>query len=94
MLGMTYLKLGRTVRAQRLLKSSFASLQLIKNSLSQTNQAIIDAGERLAHFHLLTNANEDFERVRESIREVEPNLENIPAFSRELVDRTLTTDSK
>ena len=94
LLGMTYLKLGRTFRAQRMLKSSFASLQSIKNPRPQTNQAIIDAGERLAHFHLLTNANEDAERVRESIREVEPNLENIPAFSRELVDRTLTTDSK
>ena len=94
LLGMTYLKLGRTFRAQRMLKSSFASLQSIKNPRPQTNQAIIDAGERLAHFHSLTNANEDAERVRESIREVEPNLENIPAFSRELVDRTLTTDSK
>ena len=91
---MTYLKLGRTVRAHRMLESSFVLHKSVKNSLPQTNQATIDAGERLAHFYLLTNANEDAERVRESIREVEPNLENIPAFSRELVDRTLTTDSK
>ena len=85
---------GRTFKAKRLLESSFASLQAISNPLPQTNQAIIDAGERLTHFYLLTNANGDAERVRELIREVEPNTENISAFSRALIGKTLTTDSE
>ena len=94
LLGMAYLKVGTTTPAKRLLESSFISLQLIDNPLPQASQATIDAGKRLEHFYKLTNANEDAERVSDLIKTIKSNTDNIPSFSRSLIDKTLTTDSQ
>lgn len=92
LLGMAYLKVGTTTPAKRLLESSFISLQMIDNPLPQTSQATIDAGKRLEHFYKLTNANEDAERVSDLIKTIKSNTNNIPSFSRSLIDKTLTTE--
>ena len=92
LLGMAYLKLGKTAEAKRQLESSFASLQVIDNPSPQTSQATIDAGKRLEHFYLLTNANEDADRVSDTIKTIKSNTDRIPSFTRSLIDKTLTTE--
>ena len=93
LLGMAYLNLGKTDEAKRQLESSFVALRSILEPSPQTNQAIIDAGKRLAHFYSLNNASEDAKRILDTIKVIEPNTKHTPAFSRALIDRTLTTDS-
>ena len=93
LLGMAYLNLGKTDEAKRQLESSFVALRSILDPSPQTNQAIIDAGKRLAHFYSLNNASEDAKRILDTIKVIEPNTNHTPAFSRALIDRTLTTDS-
>ena len=94
LLGMAYLNLGKTDKAKTQLESSFAALRSILDPPPQTNQAIIDAGERLAHFYSLNNASEDAKRVMDTIKLIEPNTKHTPVFARALIERTLTTDSK
>ena len=94
LLGITYLKLGKTADAKGLLESSFRSLQTIDNPLQQTNQATIDAGLRLSHFYAMTNDRDPVERLAASIKTIESNVDFIPSFSRSLIDKTLTTDSR
>ena len=94
LLGMVYLKLDKKAKAKDLLSSSFNSLQSMANPKPQTNQAIIDAGKRLSHFYMMTNASDDAERIDDSIKTIESNVKHIPAFTRELIDRTLTTTTK
>ena len=93
MLGMVYLKLERIAKAKVKLESSFAALQSIDNPSRQTNQAIIDAGKRLRHFYLLTDASDDALRVFNTIKTIESSTDRVPVFTRTLIDKTLTTDS-
>ena len=93
LLGMTYLKLGETGKAKELLESSFRTLRPIADPTPQTRLATIDAGKRLAHFYLVNDAGDDAERISDSIKAIESSTEHVPAFSRSLIDRTLTTDS-
>ena len=92
--GITYLKLGKTAEAKTLLQSSFSSLKLIRPPNLQTNQATIDAGKRLSHFYRVTNADDAAKRVAESMKTIESNVDHIPSFSRSLIEKTLTSDSK
>ena len=93
LLGMVYLKLERIAKAKVKLESSFAALQSIDNPSRQTNQAIIDAGKRLRHFYLLTDASDDALRVFNTIKTIESSTDRVPVFTRTLIDKTLTTDS-
>ena len=93
LLGMACLKLGKTAEAKIELESSFAALQSIDNPSPQTNQAIIDTGKRLRHFYLLTDSNDGAQRISNSIKTIDSNTDRVLAFTRALIDKTLTTDS-
>ncbi len=92
--GIVYLKLGKTAEAKTLLQSSFSSLKLIQPPNLQSNQATIDAGKRLSHFYAATNADDAAKRVAESMKTIDSNVDRIPSFSRALIEKTLTSDSK
>ncbi len=94
LLGMVYLKLGSTVEAGQLLESSFHSLQFIDNPLQPTRQATIDAGMRLKHFYLVTNASDEANRIAKTIESIDSDVDQVPAFTRALIDKTLTTESR